>query len=240
MEEPDVSEPVKLVLGSKSPARLQVLRGAGIEPIVVVSNVDEDAVTATLAPGAPAEEVVVALALAKAQSVADEVVGDLNATNRFDVAGRYLVLGADSMLFINDQLVGKPHSASIARERIAQMRGTDGVLWTGHALIPVNAPERENTEPGNRRWVVGDAVTATASTIVHFGDISDREIEAYVATGEPLNVAGAFTIDGLGGPFIRGVSGDPHSVIGVSLPLLRDLASDLGVFWPDLWGRARD
>ena len=131
------------------------------------------------------------------------------------------------MLHINGRMVGKPHTAEVARERIAEMRNTDAVLWTGHALLSVDAE-------GN---AYGEAVEA-ASTIVHFGNISDAEIDAYVATGEPLNVAGSFTIDGFGGPFVRGVIGDPHSVVGVSLPLLRDLAGRLGVFWPDLWKRA--
>ena len=131
------------------------------------------------------------------------------------------------MLEINGRMVGKPHTAEVAKERIAEMRNTDAVLWTGHALLSVDAE-------GNAD---GEAVEA-ASTIVHFGDISDAEIDAYVATGEPPNVAGSFTIDGFGGPFVRGVTGDPHSVVGVSLPLLRDLAGRLGVFWPDLWKRA--
>ena len=211
---------VRLVLGSKSPARLATLRSAGVDPVVIVSEVDEDAVAAALPPDATPAQVVSALALAKAQAVAAEVSARPG-------PGQSLILGCDSMLEINGRMVGKPHTAEVAKERIAEMRNTDAVLWTGHALLSVDAE-------GNAD---GEAVEA-ASTIVHFGDISDAEIDAYVATGEPLNVAGSFTIDGFGGPFVRGVTGDPHSVVGVSLPLLRDLAGRLGVFWPDLWNRA--
>ncbi len=211
---------MRLVLGSKSPARLATLRSAGVDPVVIVSEVDEDAVAAALPPDATPAQVVSALALAKAQAVAAEVSARPG-------PGQSLILGCDSMLEINGRMVGKPHTAEVARERIAEMRNTDAVLWTGHALLSVDAE-------GN---AYGEAVEA-ASTIVHFGNISDAEIDAYVATGEPLNVAGSFTIDGFGGPFVRGVTGDPHSVVGVSLPLLRDLAGRLGVFWPDLWKRA--
>ncbi len=211
---------MRLVLGSKSPARLATLRSAGVDPVVIVSEVDEDAVAAALPPDAAPAQVVSALALAKAQAVAAEVSARPG-------PGQSLILGCDSMLEINGRMVGKPHTAEVAKERIAEMRNTDAVLWTGHALLSVDAE-------GN---AYGEAVEA-ASTIVHFGNISDAEIDAYVATGEPLNVAGSFTIDGFGGPFVRGVTGDPHSVVGVSLPLLRDLAGRLGVFWPDLWNRA--
>ena len=211
---------MRLVLGSKSPARLATLRSAGVNPVVIVSEVDEDAMAAALPPDAAPAQVVSALALAKAQAVAAEVSARPG-------PGQSLILGCDSMLHINGRMVGKPHTAEVARERIAEMRNTDAVLWTGHALLSVDAEGNAN----------GEAVEA-ASTIVHFGNISDAEIDAYVATGEPLNVAGSFTIDGFGGPFVRGVTGDPHSVVGVSLPLLRDLAGRLGVFWPDLWNRA--
>lgn len=234
MEKTPITRPVALILGSKSPARLQVLRSAGVKPVVVTSDVDEDAVAARLPAGSPPEAVVTALALAKAEAVTADVVDGLNEASghpRIEDADRYLVLGADSMLFINGRLVGKPHTAEVARERIAEMRNTDAVLWTGHALIPID--RAMSPTPGG--WVVGGPVVAAASTIVHFGDISDDEIAAYVASGEPLKVAGSFTIDGLGGPFVRGVTGDPHSVVGVSLPLLRNLTSQVGVFWPDLW-----
>ena len=234
-----MSEQAQLVLASKSPARYTTLRNAGVNPLVVVSTVDEDAVAAALPPDASPARLVCALAEAKALSVAHRLVRaweqpgiDPDASSvTADLTGapsarQYLVLGCDSMLEINRRMVGKPHTAEVARQRIQDMRGTDATLWTGHSLVVV-----EHTD----RWSVGKVDTRAASTIVHFGDISDEEIEAYVRTGEPLNVAGSFTIDGFGGPFVRGVTGDPHSVVGVSWPLLRDLVKQAGVFWPDLW-----
>ncbi len=217
------SDRVRLVLGSRSPARLSTLRNAGVDPIVVVSNLDEDALLATLDPAATPEQIVGALALGKAMEVAEGLSTEIK-RDKVDDRTRLVVLGCDSMLHINGRMVGKPHSPEVAKERIREMRGGDAVLWTGHAVVEVS-------EDG----AVGSPQVASASTIVHFGDISDEEIDAYVASGEPLEVAGSFTIDGLGGPFIRGVTGDPHSVVGVSLPLLRDLVSRLGIFWPDFW-----
>lgn len=257
----------RLVLASKSPARLTTLRSAGVDPLVMVSSVDEDAVAEALPAAVSPAQLVTALAEAKAVSVARDLAGTLNSAGDAEVAEvagvgevagvvapatapgisgattpaagavgqappdrptpqKYLVVGCDSMLEIGGKMVGKPHAPEVARLRIQEMRGTDATLWTGHSLVVV-----EKT----RRWEVRAPNTRAASTIVHFGDISDEEIEAYIGTGEPLKVAGSFTIDGLGGPFVRGVTGDPHSVVGVSLPLLRDLVKDANVFWPDLW-----
>ncbi len=211
----------KLILASRSPARLATLHNAGIQPLVRVSEVDEDALEAGLDAETPPPDRVTALARAKAVAVADS----LKAENL--PAGTYLVLGCDSMLEIDGQMVGKPHTPELARQRIRQMRETDATLWTGHSLIPV--------EVGAEGIQVGNPLSEAAATIVHFASISDAEIDAYVATGEPLEVAGSFTIDGLGGPFVKGVTGDPHSVVGVSLPLLRELVARVGVFWPSLW-----
>lgn len=218
-----------LVLASKSPARLATLRNAGVDPVVMVSDVDEDAVAAALPHDAAPDTIVCALAEAKADAVARSLVQTLSVEDA-DPTGRYLVLGCDSMLQINGRMVGKPHTAEVARERIREMRATDATLWTGHSLAVV-----EHQGEGEGGWSVADALTEAASTVVHFGDISDEEISAYVRTGEPLNVAGSFTIDGFGGPFVQGVTGDPHSVVGVSLPLLRKLVVQAGTFWPDLW-----
>ena len=142
------------------------------------------------------------------------------------------------MLEIDGQMLGKPHTPDVARERIRAMRRTTATLWTGHcaAILAPASSTQENTAAGR---AVSASVTRSASTQVHFGDISDAEIDAYVATGEPLHVAGSFTVDGLGGPFIEGVTGDYHSVVGISLPLLRSMATELGVFWPDLWDAPR-
>lgn len=192
------------VLASASPARLKTLRGAGVEPRVIVSDVDEPATVAeaeaTYGALAPID-VPLLLARAKAQDVAPR-------------APQALVLGCDSVLEFDGEVLGKPADPQQATARWRRMRGHTGVLHTGHWLI------------------LGDAATgATVSTTVHFADLDDEEINFYVATGEPLHVAGAFTIDGIGGAFIRGIEGDHHNVIGLSLPTLRDLTAQLGVRW---------
>ena len=232
--------PMRLVLASASPARRATLIAAGITPLVRVSTVDEDAVLAALPGGrafsgtatTPADEVS-ALAAAKCLDVCEAL-----ARNSPDLPDGepVLVVGCDSMLEIGGQMLGKPHTPEVARERIAAMRRTTATLWTGHCAA-ILAPA-SSTQDGDTR-VVTVSVTRSASTLVHFGDISDAEIDAYVATGEPLHVAGSFTVDGLGGPFIEGVTGDYHSVVGISLPLLRAMATELGVFWPDLWDAPR-
>ena len=232
--------PMRLVLASASPARRATLIAAGITPLVRVSTVDEDAVLAALPGGrafsgtatTPADEVS-ALAAAKCLDVCEAL-----ARNSPDLPDGepVLVVGCDSMLEIGGQMLGKPHTPEVARERIAAMRRTTATLWTGHCAA-ILAPA-SSAQDGDTR-VVTASVTRSASTLVHFGDISYAEIEAYVATGEPLHVAGSFTVDGLGGPFIEGVTGDYHSVVGISLPLLRAMATELGVFWPDLWDAPR-
>ena len=234
------NEPMRLVLASASPARRATLIAAGITPLVRVSTVDEDAVLAALPGGrafsgtatTPADEVS-ALAAAKCFDVCEAL-----ARNSPDLPDGepVLVVGCDSMLEIGGQMLGKPHTPEVARERIAAMRRSTATLWTGHCAA-ILAPA-SSAQDGDTR-VVTASVTRSASTLVHFGDISDAEIEAYVATGEPLHVAGSFTVDGLGGPFIEGVTGDYHSVVGISLPLLRAMATELGVFWPDLWDAPR-
>lgn len=131
-----------------------------------------------------------------------------------------LVIGCDSVLAFEREIFGKPADSAEASARWRRMRGRSGVLHTGHCV-------RRGTEE----------FLETAATIVHFADITDAEIDAYVATGEPLYVAGAFTVDGLGGAFITGIEGDHHNVVGLSLPVLRELVRDLGISWPALWNR---
>jgi septum formation protein len=192
----------RFVLASQSPARLRTLRGAGVDPVVVVSGVDESTVT-----GPPAD-VALTLAVRKAMAVAA----------RCDDA---LVLGCDSVLDLDGEALGKPADRADAVVRWRAMRGRSGVLHTGHCLVDT---------------VTNRQAAQVASTTVHFADLTDEEIEAYVDTGEPLAVAGAFTIDGLGGPFVERIEGDPHNVVGVSLPLLRALLLEVGHRWTDLWG----
>lgn len=220
---------VGLVLASASPARAKLLLAAGIEPQVLPTEVDEEAILSTGRSSAtsrheeltPAEEVNL---LAQAKARAALATGRISPTSQ-----QLLVLGCDSMLSFRGQMLGKPHDPQVAVNRIRELQGQDAVLWTGHHLILLEL------EPDRGSYRTVQEVTGSASTTVHFGSISEAEIQAYVATGEPLEVAGSFTIDGLGGPFIRGVTGDPHAVVGLSLPLLRDLATELGIFWPDLW-----
>jgi len=210
---------VTLLLASASPARLAVLRAAGVEPLVRVSGVDEDASVqaAERALGAPLEPADVALLLARAK--AEDVAGRLDAEGDADAD---LVLGCDSVLELDGEMHGKPADAAEAVARWHRMRGSTGTLHTGHWLV-----DRRDEEDGGTGGLVG----ATASTVVHFADLADDEVEAYVATGEPLRVAGAFTIDGLGGPFVAGIEGDHGNVVGVSLPLLRELVLELGIPW---------
>ncbi|MFI6153538.1 nucleoside triphosphate pyrophosphatase [Kitasatospora sp. NPDC051170] len=192
-----------LVLASASPARLGLLRQAGLDPRVVVSGVDEDAISAAT-PG----ELALVLAEAKAKAVAAE----LNSGE--------LVIGCDSVLELDGRALGKPADAEEAVARWRAMRGREGVLRTGHCVIDT---------------ATGRQSSATASTTVRFGTPDDAEVAAYVASGEPLYVAGAFTLDGRSAPFIDGIDGDPGNVIGLSLPLLRRLLADLDVRIVDLW-----
>ena len=201
------------VLASASSARRAVLRAAGVEPHVVVSGVDEDAVIAGLANPNP-DQVVVALAAAKASDVAARIA----ATH-----GDAVVVGCDSMLLIGGELVGKPGTAETARRRWQRMSGGTGELLTGHAVVRL-------VDGANQRNAEG-----VASTTIRFGTPDAAELDAYIGTGEPLSVAGAFTLDGLGGWFVDGVDGDPSSVIGISLPLTRRLLADVGVSVTSLW-----
>jgi septum formation protein len=208
-----------LVLASASPARLATLRSAGLAPYVLVSGVDEDAALKRYGELAP-DEVALVLARAKAEAVADVLDG---ASPPADAPDSALVLGCDSVLELDGEVHGKPADAAEATARWQRMRGRSGVLHTGHWLIDLR-------DEGS-----GATLGAVASTTVHFADVTDEEIEAYVSTGEPLAVAGAFTTDGLGGAFVRGIEGDHHTVVGVSLPLLRDLLNECGVSWVSLW-----
>jgi septum formation protein len=203
---------VQFVLASQSPARLTVLRNAGIDPLVQVSGVDEDAVMASLPPDAGPEQAVATLAEAKARVVAADHADAV-------------IVGCDSMLSHDGQLVGKPGTPERARERWQRMAGGTGVLRTGHAVLRV------------RDGVVAATATGTVSTGIRFGRPSPAELEAYLATGEPLSVAGGFTLDGYGGWFVDGVDGDPASVIGISLSLTRRLLLEVDVSVTDLWRR---
>jgi septum formation protein len=192
-----------LVLASASPARLAVLRTAGFDPEVLVSGVDEPPFE-----GGDTRAYVRELAERKARAVVDKV------------GAGALVIGCDSMLELDGQLMGKPTSAEQALERWQAMRARTGMLLTGHCVIDT---------------VTSTLVADTAVTEVHFGAPSDEELEAYVASGEPLHVAGGFTLDGRSGAYVSGIVGDHGNVLGLSLPLLRALLAQLDVPMHELW-----
>lgn len=205
----------RFVLASASPARLRVLQGAGVNPVVHVSDVDEDALLAQMGTAATSSEIVTALARAKAENVVPAIV---------DESGDDAVLiGCDSMLLHDGMLTGKPHTADVARAQWSTMRGSSAELLTGHHLLRL------------REGRVIASAGGSSSTEIRFSSPNDAQIDAYIATGEPLAVAGAFTLDGLGGWFIDGIDGDPSSVIGISLPLVRGLLDRVGVSVTDLW-----
>ncbi|HEY9313169.1 Maf family protein [Williamsia sp.] len=205
----------RFVLASASPARRKILGAAGISPVVSVSDVDEDALLAQAGSASSPPEIVTMLAHAKAIDVA----GRLDE----DIAANSVLIGCDSMLLRDGSLSGKPGSAQVALAQWAQMRGTEAQLITGHCLLRLIDGEIVATETGS------------VATTIRFSSPTDDQIAAYVGTGEPLQVAGAFTLDGLGGWFIDGIDGDPSSVIGISLPLVRTLLDRVGVNVTDLW-----
>ena len=135
-----------------------------------------------------------------------------------------LIIGCDSMFLFDGECYGKPHDADVAQRRLSAMRGHDGELWTGHCVID---------------FATGHVSRGASHATVRFGNYSDQEIERYIATGEPLEVAGSFTLEGFGSAFIEGIDGDPHGVMGVSLPLLRHLTAQLRIEWIDLWNVSR-
>jgi septum formation protein len=212
---------MRVCLASTSPARLMLLRQFGIRPLTVAPDVDEEAVVAAVEAAeervlAPDEHVLL-LARRKAADVAARLADDIPG---FDG----IVIGGDSMFELDGEVLGKPHTPENAAARWHAMRGRTGVLHSGHAVVRLSP----GTAP---REVHGIA----AASVTFASDVTDAEIDAYVASGEPLHVAGAFTVDSLGGAFITRIDGDPSTVVGMSLSMLRDLVRELGVEWTDLW-----
>lgn len=216
------TRPPVLVLGSASPARATLLRAAGITPVIWHSRVDEDALVAAAGDlSSDPRTLTQHLATEKARDVAAQVrAGEVPGVPS---GTRVLVVGADSMLDLDGQVLGKARTAQEVRDRWASMAGRTGVLVTGHAVIDQDT---------------GRLLERAVSTTIRFGRPDPVELEAYIASGEPLAVAGSCTIDGLGGPFIDGIDGDHSNVIGLALPTLRALLGELAVRWTDLWTRA--
>lgn len=224
--EPMSTTPIRLILASASPARRKLLEDSRIAFTVRVSSVDEDAALAAANEQARAQgragltpaETASLLAQLKAQAVAAELAAE--------GVRDALVLGCDSVFEFEGVAYGKPHTAEAARERISAMSGNHGVLHTGHALVDLRG-----IEPGTEPPTVSELRSAT----VHFDTLSPEEIEAYIATGEPLWVAGSFTLDGYGSAFIRGIEGEFHTVVGLSIHALRDMLRRREVAVTDLW-----
>lgn len=209
---------MRLYLASTSPARLSVLRGAGIEPICFSPEVDEDAEVAAreseLGRALTAPELTEYLGRLKAEDVVRRHGAEIDG----------LVLGGDSMFLLDDEILGKPHVPEVALARSRQHRGRTGVLHSGHWVIDHTG--------GAVRGAAGGVDTASVTLAA---DVSDAELGAYVATGEPLELAGGFAIDGLAGAFIERIEGAPSCVIGLSLPELRRIVVRLGHEYPALW-----
>lgn len=205
----------RVVLGSASSGRRRVLRDAGIDPLIVVSGVDEDALLDRLGPSADPATVVTELAAAKAEAVV-AVLED-------DVARDCVVITADSMLEVDGRLSGKPGTAEQVRRQWQSMAGGTGQLFTGHCVVRLREGAAVMTE------------TSAAVTAVRFGVPTASELDAYIDTGEPLGVAGAFTLDGLGGWFVDGIDGEPSNVVGLGLALTRRLLKSVGCSISDLW-----
>ncbi|MEX2441143.1 MAG: Maf family protein [Pontimonas sp.] len=205
---------MQLFLASTSPARLHTLQQVGITPSVLDHAVDEQAlVDAATAEGPlPTREIVQLLAKAKAH----------DAAGRASVTG--LILGGDSLFELDGEIFGKPHTPERARQRWHRQRGKTGVLHSGHSLL--------HSQDGE---IIAEVGVATHTSVTFVDDLSDDEIDAYIATGEPLKVAGAFTIDAKGAGFIESIEGDPYTVVGLSVAALRRLVRQLGFSYTDLW-----
>lgn len=210
-----------LILASASPARRRLLQRAGLSPEVRVSDVDEDAVIAAWEKerALPVAEQAQVLARAKAEHIAAQVIAEYPDHT-------IIIVGCDTILELDGMPHNKPVDAQQARERWAQMSGRVGTLHTGHTVL---------------RHLPGQQITRrehVATARVHFGSPTSQEIDDYIASGEPLRVAGAFTLEGLGGAFIEQIEGSPSAIEGLSLPALRSMLMDLGIRWTDLWAHA--
>lgn len=211
---------MQLILASASPARRETLKSAGISPIVRVSHVDEESIERNMPTATPKE-----LAQALAQAKCEKVIQELKDSH--ELLPGTIVIGCDSVFELNGKSYGKPQDAQVAKARWREMMNNTGTLHTGHFITYTNPQGQSHSVQG------------TASTDIHLGALTDEEMNAYLDTAEPFAVAGGFTLDGLGGAFVEGVTGDPSNVVGISLPTVRDLLSQLGITWTQLWNNAR-
>lgn len=219
----------RLILASQSPARTKLLSHAGIAHEVLVSDVDEDAVQARYGVTDP-HDTALLLARAKAEAVAS-----------LPEADGALVIGCDSVFEFDGEAHGKPYTADVAKERMLRMSGSKGVLHTGHWLVDCRDTDADGGPGGDAAVGSGATLGSVSSAEVHFMEMTEAEIDTYIATGEPLQCAGSFTIDGYGGAFIRKVDGDPHAVVGLSISTLRGLLAQAKVGITELWtGGAAD
>jgi len=215
---PVINTMTRVILASASPARLQLLHNAGLAPEVHVSHVDEENIQSKHPNITPAE-----LAQLLAQLKCEEVARQRTQLSDGEIATGEIIIGCDSVFEHEGKAYGKPETADIARERWKSMMNSTGTLHTGHYLIYIDEVGQQS------------AASATTSTDVTLGNLTETEVEAYLASGEPFNVAGGFTLDALGSAFVEGVQGDPSNVIGISLPTTRRLVTQLGLTWTDLW-----
>jgi septum formation protein len=211
-----------VVLASASPARRRILEGTGITPQIIVSDVDEDAVEAAH-PEASVPDLAALLARAKGEAVIERICTD---PGLVDAPGPLILLASDSILELGGRAVGKPHTPAATREVWQRMGGTSAQLHTGHFVARLDDAEG---------WQTAGSAEAVGTSVIHTAAPTPAELEAYIATEEPFEVAGALTIDGYGGAFVTGIEGDHTNVIGLSLPLVRELVTSLDVFWPSLW-----
>lgn len=216
---------VATVLASSSPSRLSLLRNAGIEPVVIRPQVDEHAVVERVSPQSVVDEVAL-LAQTKAKAVINVLAQDPH-EELIGSADTCVLIACDSLLELDGESVGKPGDTQATTEVWKRLRGRSAVLHTGHYIAVLR--------PGHTGWDLVDHADAVGSTVLHTAPVSDEEIAAYCATGEPFHVAGALTIDGYGAAFVESLEGDHTNVIGLSIPLARTLITKLGVNWPDLW-----
>lgn len=222
---------IPVVLASQSPARRQVLTASGIDPIIIVSEVDEPAIEATF-EGSIAD-LTTALSQAKARAVIDRVLASPPA--QLDTADTAVIIAGDSLLEHEGHAIGKPGTAERTRQVWADIAGEWTSLHSGHTLAVLKRTETGRADTATATFELVDIRSKRSTTSVLIGTPTPEELEAYIATEEPFHVAGALTIDGYGGAFVKRLEGDHLTVLGLSLPVVRELVSDAGLFWPDLW-----